>query len=371
MAVNKCIENIFRCPISGLPLRFLSDKEISLLLEKIPAFSLQRGGSVKDQFKEGLISSDERFIYPIVDDIIVLLPDLAIINSDKDPSAMEGVKIYGDKKKVRDFYDRLGWTQNSEGVFEDARKYEDLRYVSREYIHRCHLRVNRHLNDGGRYILDVASGPVQYEEYLGYHAKFDFRICADISILALREAQKKLRDKGIYVLADITNLPIKDNTMDCVLSLHTVYHVPAGEQVKAFGEIHRVLKPGARGIVVYSWGFGSTLMKIALLPVSALSIPLKLIRGAIKKPDNKSELQLYYHPHSYKWFKKNVGSKFDCKIYVWRSISIIFMKAYIHRWFFGRHLLSFICALEEKFPHFLGKAGQYPLIVMKKADAGG
>ena len=42
------------------------------------------------------------------------------------------------------FYDQVGWQQVSEGQYQNAR-YEDLRPVSREYIHRCHLRVNRHL----------------------------------------------------------------------------------------------------------------------------------------------------------------------------------------------------------------------------------
>ena len=48
------------------------------------------------------------------------------------------------KQQVREFYDQVGWQEAGEGVYQNAH-YEDLRPVSREYIHRCHLRILRHL----------------------------------------------------------------------------------------------------------------------------------------------------------------------------------------------------------------------------------
>ena len=67
------------------------------------------------------------------------------------------------KDQVRQFYNQVGWQQVEGGVYQNAR-YEDLRPVAREYIHRCHLRVNRHLKAEGRFLLDAGSGPVQYVE---------------------------------------------------------------------------------------------------------------------------------------------------------------------------------------------------------------
>ena len=79
------------------------------------------------------------------------------------------------QEQVRRFYDRVGWQVVEDGNYQNAR-YEDLRPVAREYIHRCHLRVNRFLNPRGNLILDAGSGPVQYPEYLtyseGYHWQF-------------------------------------------------------------------------------------------------------------------------------------------------------------------------------------------------------
>ena len=49
------------------------------------------------------------------------------------------------KQQVREFYDQIGWSQAGEGLYQNAR-YEDLRPVVQEYIHKCHLRVNRYLD---------------------------------------------------------------------------------------------------------------------------------------------------------------------------------------------------------------------------------
>ena len=93
--------------------------------------------------------------------------------------------------QVRDFYDKVGWKLTSHDVYQNAR-YEDLRKVSKEYIQRCHLRVNQHLPNSGKYLLDAGSGPVQYPEYLTYSEAYKYRVCLDLSITALREARKKL-----------------------------------------------------------------------------------------------------------------------------------------------------------------------------------
>ena len=72
------------------------------------------------------------------------------------------------KQQVREFYDQIGWSQVGDGLYQNAR-YEDLRPVSRDYIHMCHLRVKRYLEPYGEFLLDAGSGPVQWPEYLTLH----------------------------------------------------------------------------------------------------------------------------------------------------------------------------------------------------------
>ena len=85
------------------------------------------------------------------------------------------------KQQVREFYDAIGWSQMGDGLYQNAR-YEDLRPVSREYIHKCHMRVKQQLAPQGDILLDAGSGPVQWPDYLTYSENYRYRLCADISI---------------------------------------------------------------------------------------------------------------------------------------------------------------------------------------------
>ena len=70
------------------------------------------------------------------------------------------------KQQVREFYDQIGWSQVGDGLYQNAR-YEDLRPVSREYIHKCHLRVNRHLAPKGDILLDALGAEVALPQVPG------------------------------------------------------------------------------------------------------------------------------------------------------------------------------------------------------------
>ena len=61
--------------------------------------------------------------------------------------------VLNTQEQVRQFYDKVGWQVVDDGNYQNAR-YEDLRSVSREYIHKCHLRVNRHLLTQGSLLLE-------------------------------------------------------------------------------------------------------------------------------------------------------------------------------------------------------------------------
>jgi ubiquinone/menaquinone biosynthesis C-methylase UbiE len=335
------------------------------------------------QLENALLSSDGRFVYPVVDDILILLPSLAI-------ARMEGAQgssyqhLASDTDSVMRFYDEVGWQSKKDVVFQDAELFEDLRPVSKEYIHRCHLRINEHLLPGGKYLLDAASGPVQYREYLTYSETYERRICVDVSLTALRAAKEKLGDKGIYMQCDITQLPLKTASVDGFVSLHTIYHVPEKKQASAFKELERVLRPGRTGAVVYTWGDHSLAMQLTLHPVQASKQLIKRVlpAAAIKRLKNGSgakplssaereEPKLYFHPHDYHWFHREIASTSDWDVRSWRSVSVPFLKAYMHSKLLGRRLLSALFWMENAAPHLCGKFGCYPLLVYTKPGSGG
>lgn len=277
------------------------------------------------------------------------------------------------KRQVREFYDRVGWQEVSQGTYQNAH-YEDLRPVAREYIHRCHLRVARHLRLDGKYLLDAGSGPIQYPEYLEYSRGYQYRVCADISIQALQEARKRIGAHGLFVVADIANLPFKEGVFDGVVSLHTIHHLPEEEHLRAYQELYRCLALEGNAVVVNGWP-ESRLMKMAE-PLVKLSNRLRhrsrrMSRKAAAQPEKEenapaSPKGTFINRHGVEWVKNEVGSCMPVQILVWRSVNVRFLRSLIHPWLAGRFWLKLLYRLEERYPAFFGTNGQYPLIVIRR-----
>ncbi len=53
-------------------------------------------------------------------------------------------------------------------------------------------------------------------------------------------------------------------------------------------------------------------------------------------------------------------------IRVWRSMSVVFMQSVFHAKLGGRLGLKLVYWLEERFPHYFGEKGQYPLVIIHK-----
>lgn len=180
--------------------------------------------------------------------------------------------------------------------------------------------------------------------------------------------------EGLFVVADIANLPFKPGVFDLVVSLHTIHHLPVEEHVRAYGELYRVLAQGCTAVVVNGWG----------------SSPLKtLAEGMVRfvdwlraKPGSKptrgseqanSPLEAtppprgtFVRKHNVAWLECEIGGQMPLQIYVWRTFGVQFLRTFIHPRLAGGGLLRLLYWLEERFPRFLGRNGQYPLIVMRK-----
>ena len=277
------------------------------------------------------------------------------------PSESDGIwdclpHLAGDKDSVRDFYDTVGWQLDETGAFTDASLFVDP--LVEEYMSRCRARVQEHLPASGRYLLDVASGPVHFAEYQAYSDGYDHRVCVDLSVVALRAARRNVGDTGIYVLGDVTRLPFKDDSLDAVVSLHTLYHVPRDEQAEGFREIHRVLKPGGTAVVVYYWQTTpwrelSLLGRAAVLPMRAVR---RLTRSSAR--DGGAAPNLYYFAHTRGWFERQ-SWPFDAEIRSWSSLS----PGTVGR--LPRRATRLVFWLEGRFPHLFGRFG-YPMIVIRK-----
>jgi SAM-dependent methyltransferase len=198
-------------------------------------------------------------------------------------------------------------------------------------------------------------------------------VCADISLVALREARNRLGEKGLYVVADISRLPFKAGVFEGLVSLHTLHHLPPADHARAYGELFRVLVTGARGVIVNGWT-DSALMRLAGVVVKPAEWLLNKRRGGksalanpapapqVKPTDPTGTFIQKYDPA---WLKRTLQGK-RYQILTWRSVNVHFLRTVIHQKLGGAAWLKILYWLEEAFPRFFGENGQYPLIVIYK-----
>ncbi len=281
------------------------------------------------------------------------------------------------KQQVRQFYDQVGWQVAGEGVYQNAR-YEDLRLVSREYIHRCHLRVGRWLKPAGKYLLDAGSGPVQYPEYLSYSQGYRYRVCADISGVALQEARRRIGEHGLFVVADVAHLPFKTGVFEGAVSLHTFHHLPAGDHAAAYEELYRVMQASSTAVVVNGWTISPLMRRLNWMVALMERLASWVNRLMGRKPAARDVQEApavakdghptgtYVEKIDAAWLEKTLAGRIDYEVRVWRSVSVHFLRAVIKPYLGGRIGLRLLYWLEERFPHYFGVNGQYPLIVVRK-----
>jgi len=256
------------------------------------------------------------------------------------------------ENKVSIFYNTVGWEMES-GVTEDARQWEDMRPACQDYIRKCRLRVGKHIPKTGRYILDMASGPIQYDEYMGYSKGFDKRYCVDLSEKALEDAKRKIGDHGVFLHGSFFDIPLEESMFDCSISLHTIYHMDKLKQEEAVRKLLFVTRPGLPVIIVYS------------NPDNIITWLLRLLRMSLGRLESVDAKDLYFHQHKNSWWAR-FEDVAQVELLPWRSFSSRVQHKIIPDNRIGRIMLLILFSLEDKFPNFFVKYFSYSMIILKK-----
>lgn len=259
-------------------------------------------------------------------------------------------------ERVQALYEEIGWKEVDDGVTYDAETGEDLRQTSRDYIAATRRRVLRHIPKQGDRLLDMASGPIQYPEYLDFSAGFTTRVCVDLSQRALDMARAKLGDHGEYLCGDFFEMDIPSNSMDAVVSLHTIYHIHESRQAQVVRKLVDVAKPGSNIVIVYSNPDNL---------VSRLMAPVKRLKGKTPAMDGTTPDEIYFKRFPLDWWQQ-FNDIADVKLYPWRFLSTPAQKAVVPSGTLGVHMLKILFKLEDHFPKFFLSMGCYPMIVLRK-----
>lgn len=255
------------------------------------------------------------------------------------------------ENSVRGFYDKKGWAADSTGQFLDAQLWEDLRPAARDYVSYCRRRIGKELPASGNALLDAASGPVQYPEYLEYSKNFKKHYCVDLSESALKEAKAKLGERGEYVKGSILNLPFESHFFDATISLHTIYHIDKADQEKAVRELIRVTKPNVPIVIVYA---------NPQRPGNLLKVG---IRTLLRRQVNRSPIP--YHAYPISWWQQ-FSDTCDVQIKPWRALTAGSSKRLIPNSPTGSKMFHWLNQIEDHLPQISLYLGAYPMIILKK-----
>jgi len=138
--------------------------------------------------------------------------------------------------KDRQYLEAIGKNYNSITATADYR----------HYLSRRRLIIRDMLNgycSGEGLVVDLASGTGNYSESI---ANCRLLLNFDLSFNALKE-QYLLRDNIVRINADALHIPLKDRSVDCILLIGLVHHIPSNLDA-LFQEIVRILKIG--GVII-------------------------------------------------------------------------------------------------------------------------
>ncbi len=250
---------------------------------------------------------------------------------------------------VANFYAHEGWAVNH-GVTEDARRWEDLRKCAAEYVSLCRLRTLKFIPRSGDNLLDMASGPIQYPEYLEFSKNFAKRYCVDLSASALELARARIGDHGVFLQGSFFDIDFADDFFDCSISLHTIYHMEKDRQEEAVRKLVRITKVGHPVIIVYS------------NPSTIVSRVKRALRFG-KNPAPRGDI--YFHAHPIDWWQR-FNDIASVSIHPWRAFATNVQRRIVPNNALGRRMLRTLFKLEERFPAFFVNHFQYPMIVLVK-----
>ena len=268
------------------------------------------------------------------------------------------------EERVSKFYNTVGWETDGE-ITEDARRWEDLREYATDYVEKCRLRVLRHIPEAGENLLDMASGPIQYKEYLEYSKNFKKRYCVDLSLSALEKAKKKIGDHGVYLHGSFFDIPLEEDFFDCAVSLHTIYHIDKDKQEEAVRKLVKVTKQGMPVIIVYINPNTLISSLSSSLPFRVLNRARNLLKKTEKVTENETGVSLYFYPHPIEWWNR-FSDVAQVQVLPWRSFSSNIQKILIPNNKLGGILFNLLFNLEERFPDFFVKRFQYQMIILTK-----
>jgi arsenite methyltransferase len=137
---------------------------------------------------------------------------------------------------------------------DDASRKLEAAYLTPDVVAQRRETLQALALQPGEWVLDIGSGPgllvAEMAELVGQSGRVTGLEISD-SMLALgrrRCADPSIRELVAFVKADAAALPFPDDTFDVAVSTQVYEYV--ADLKGAFAELHRVLRPGGRALII-------------------------------------------------------------------------------------------------------------------------
>ncbi|KYG72866.1 hypothetical protein AWN68_09200 [Roseivirga echinicomitans] len=199
------------------------------------------GAPVNIELTAALVTSNQTYIYPIINNISYLQRNTAIVSKNRTANHLRRVS----PKEIAQFYKTYGI---GEGNFiEKPSKELNSNPISQEKI----TQLARLLPKGGEYFMSVVTHDVDSIHNLTYGRSFKYYFHMDFSLSRLLAVKDELPRETILVLGDVDHLPFDDSSVEALFSFDYINNYEKDVQELAYEELKRCLKPDGVSIMLY------------------------------------------------------------------------------------------------------------------------
>jgi SAM-dependent methyltransferase/uncharacterized protein YbaR (Trm112 family) len=368
------LQPILCCPVTRAPLRLVG---IDGLLSSLPGDEV---GRIPEGTVGAFISDKALRAYPVIGRVADLLErdSLRIRGTPLEGGARDEVVASDDHFKwdVKDWYDRFGWKKLNQGLYNDTALFsQNWPEGHGLYEMMSHLSVLDRL-PGGDAVIDAASGALAHTEYVAYSWFYRRRVCVDLSLTALQEADAKLREKDFCCLADICKLPFRDETFEGAVSGYTIQHIPASQQCTAIQELYRVITPGTH-LCILTDVQPRRAHRAFFFLLRALRKVLKMMRLAVPYAPPRSGRAAvaespppgpYSQLRDIAWWKESAGSL--TASFSVEALRLLSKQEYEYLFGSSNRAAKVLRSLEDAFPRLASRLATCCLIDLRKPGAG-
>jgi uncharacterized protein YbaR (Trm112 family) len=236
------MEDFLVCAFSNKSLRFMTEKELAVVNAQLHDRQLffYCGAPLNFELTSALMSETQAYIYPVIDDIIYLQKQTAIVSKNRTHNPLKRVT----QKDTDQFYQDFGFSDNPDLNFP-----KDLRSHKLGESHISELASL--LPKKGNSFLSISTHDVDAIHNLTYRNSYGLHFHMDFSLGRLKAIQCDLPQNTIFVLGEMNCLPFKNDSIDGLISFDYLNNYEKEVQNQAYLELKRCLKEDGVSILLY------------------------------------------------------------------------------------------------------------------------